>query len=334
MNKYILTAIIAVSVFFITIRQSEAWVLFDSLKEPPEWLQKSIITKDKYIYAVGHSGMLTSKDDAKNEAVSNAIEVFAKHCKVDINSFDRSIEIYSKKDGIEFAKGDAKTRSSLRADAFFTKTSPDDWYIKSENDKFKASVLLKIPIEEFKRITEDKNRELSIDFLLYFENEKGNRLHINEGDGIELGNHFAIYTKPSDICYLYIYSVNSSGEALRRFPNADYYTSSNPVKQALDNWVPNTKDLFILKNTKGREYFYIFASQNPIYKLEGIGAKNLTKRELDNLIKINKINQAQLKDKRDMEKMLAPKHIWQVVNIEKKLQGKSTFVYTTWIEIK
>ena len=59
----------------------------------PEWLNKSIISQGEFILSVGHSQPRETEQEAKDNALSKATEEFVRYCKVDVQSFDRSIEV-------------------------------------------------------------------------------------------------------------------------------------------------------------------------------------------------------------------------------------------------
>jgi hypothetical protein len=334
MKKVLSATIIVFSAFLACSNDLSSRVLHKDHGIPegaPGWFKETIIPEARYIYAVGHSGPKSEKEEAKNEAIAAATEAFIRYCKVDVRSFDKSIEIYSKKDGINFRNADYETRTLMRTNAFVSRSKPDDWFIQKEKGKYKASVLLEVPREEFDRIVNEKDIKLSLDSVFYYENEKGKMRIMEEGSVLKSGDSFAIYIKPSDDCYLYVYQVDSMNKSFRLFPNSKYNTGPNPLAAGSDNWMPNSKQLYVLDETTGKEYFYIFASREPVSDFEGANALNLTKNEIDEVIKIEKMGVASVKDKISRQKTLAPKRIWRVVDIKKKLVAQGAFVYTTWL---
>ena len=95
----------------------------------PSWFQKTIIPEGNFAYAVGHSNPQASEQEVRDEALSSATREFVRHCKVSVDSFDRSI---SKSKGREYAAADFKTQNTVHARAFVSQTIPEDWYIRSE----------------------------------------------------------------------------------------------------------------------------------------------------------------------------------------------------------
>jgi len=224
--------------------RTQARVLHNDLGKPghkPEWTDKTIIDKGDYIFSVGRSEAKNSEKEAKDEALANATETFVKYCRVDVQSFDRSIEVYSKNKKGESSSSSASSQSIIRTKTFVTRAVPSDWSVEKEGGKFTACVLLKIRRKNFDRITSERNIKLSLDVLFYYQDDNGKMQVLTEGSVLSSKDSFAIYIKPSDTCYLYIYQIDELGKSFRLFPNADYKTASNPVEPAVDCWIPNDK---------------------------------------------------------------------------------------------
>lgn len=300
------------------------------VKRPePAWLKKTIIPEGEFIYSIGHSRPKETEQEAREDALVEATEEFIRYCRVDVNSFTRSVEVYSKRGGKEFGSEDFETQASLRARAFVSKAVPEDWHIRKDGRRYKASVLLKVPRSEFDRILTEKDIKLSLDVFFHYEDEQGRMQVMTEGSVLKSGDGYAIYVKPSDSCYLYVYQVDALGKSFRLFPNSDFQTGANPLSPASDLWIPNNKDLFKLDETTGKEYFHIFASPDRIVEFEREGAVNLQKRDIAGVISIKKMGVAGLTAKRDAEKVVAPKGR-QAGEVKKKLQAEGAFVYETW----
>jgi len=296
----------------------------------PGWFKKTIIPQGEFIFSVGHSQPRATEQEAKDNALAKATEEFVRYCKVDVQSFDRSIEVYSKEQGKEFSKSSFEAQGVIRARAFVSRALPEEWYVRKEKGKFLASVLLKVPKEEFDRIVNEKNIKLSLDVLFYYEGEDGRMQILNEGDVLKSGDGYAIYVKPSDSCYLYVYQVDALGKSYRLFPNQDFETVLNPLPPAGDLWIPNAAKLFTLDETTGKEYFYIFASPDKMPDFEGQAAVELTKKDIDNVVGIKKMGVAGVKQKRDPGAVVPPKKNQAVAEVKRKLQAEGAFVYETW----
>ncbi|MBN1621684.1 MAG: DUF4384 domain-containing protein [Endomicrobiales bacterium] len=329
MHKHI-SVLVSISMLFVFSARPECRTLHKDTGKTPEWFEKSIIPEDKFIYAVGHSELMDSKNEAKDEAIADATETFVKYCKVDVQSFDRSIEVYSKTGGKEFEKSDVQGRRVIRSKAFVTRAIPEDWFIRKEKGKYAASVLLKVPKEEFDRIVNEKDVKISMDIFLYYQNEKGKMKMLDEGDVMQSGGGYALYIRPSDTCYLYVFQIDSLGESFRLFPNSMYETEENPLMPSSDNWLPNEIDLFELDETTGKEHIYVFASLEPIEEFEGEKALSLTKSDIDRVIEIKKMGVKGVIKKRDTGEIKPPQQARKIAEIKKKLQSEGAFVYETW----
>jgi hypothetical protein len=297
----------------------------------PSWYDTTILPQGDFIFAVGHSLCRKDEQDAKDEALADATKAFIRYCKVSVDTFDRSVEVYSKSGGREGAAADFKSENIIRAKAFVSEAIPEEWYVQKERDGVVASVLLKIPKEEFSRITKERSIKLSLDTLFYYEGERGKMEVLSEGAVLHSADGYAIYVRPSDTCYLYAYQVDGLGRSYRLFPNAAYATAANPVAAASDCWIPNGKTLLVFDDTTGKEYFYLFASPEKIAEFEGAGATTLHREDLENVISLKKMGVAGLRQKRYATEVTPPKRgELDVVQVKKKLQAEGAFVYETW----
>jgi len=87
-----------------------------------------------------------------------------------------------------------------------------------------------------------------------------------------------------------------------------------------------TKNLFELDETIGKEYFYLFASPQPIAEFEGKGSLNLNKTDIDDIIEIKKMGVAGIKAKRNTEQVNVPKYTKELAEVKNKLQAEGVFV--------
>jgi hypothetical protein len=295
----------------------------------PSWLDRSIYSEDGFIFSVGRSGDCKTEAEAKSEALSAATEAFVRYCRVDVQCFDRSIELYSKLNGKSYQSADLSAGRQVRAAAFVSGSMPQDWYFSRDASFFRAAVLLKIPQGEFERISRENNIRLSADILFYSEDAGGKLRVMDENSVLSSGDGFAIYVNPSDPCYVYVFQIDSTGRSFRLFPNTEYETGANPVLPATGAWLPNDRKLYEMDETTGKEYVYVFAAREPIKELEGPAAANFTKSGLDEIVLIKKMGIARLKDKRDPS-VIAPRRTSDIREVKKKLQAEGDFVYETW----
>ena len=246
--------------------------------ERPDWVDQGIVVKDSYIFVTGHSRPKQTEQEARNDALNAATGEFVKYCKVEVEAFDRIVETYSETEGADYSRMDLEHRASARARAFVRQAAPEKWYVrhmakmrgeKQASSNYLASVLLKVPQDEFERIGREKDIKLSLDIGLYREADDGTLAQIFEGDVLRSGDGYALYAKPSDDCYLYVFQTDETGKGYRLFPNDAYETENNPIRAAADLWIPNPQKLLILDETIGKERIYLFASPNPVPELEG-----------------------------------------------------------------
>lgn len=295
----------------------------------PEWLDKTVLPGAEFIRTVGRSSPQKSEKDAKDEALADATAQFVKYCGVRVEAFARSLEIYSKEKGKEYSQSDVRTQNLIRAQAFVSRAVPEEWHMEKDGKRFVASVLLRVPKEEMERIIKEKNVKLSLDIMMYFEDDKGRMKPMSEGTILKSGEGYALYLKPSDEAFIYVYQVDGSGKSFRLFPNAEYRTADNPVAPAADLWIPNEKDLVTLDETTGKERLFIFASPSKLVEFEGDSAAQLAAKDLEGSVGITKMGVGGLK-KKVSEARVTPPQKRDVVEVKKKLQADGAFVYETW----
>lgn len=312
-----------------------ALALIAAMRSPvfsrPSWYDKTILPSGDFLYAVGHSLPQRNEQDAKEEALADATKAFIRYCRVSVDAFDRSIETYSKAGGKTSGAADFRSENIVRAKAFVSQALPEEWYLQKENNGVTASVLLKIPKTEYERIARESNIKLSLDVLFYYEGDRGRMEVLSEGGVLRSGDGYAIYIRPSDTCYLYVYQVDQLGKSFRLFPSMVYSTASNPVAGAADCWIPTKDTLLVLDETTGKEYFYLFASPERIGEFEGREGVTLNRKDLDAVIRMKKMGVAGLRQKRDFSAIVPPKKgELDVVQVKKKLQAEGAFVFETW----
>jgi len=303
--------------------------------ERPPWTDKGIVRKGGYIYVTGHSNPENTDQAARDDALDAATQQFVKYCKVKVEVFDRLVETYSQADSQEKYSTDVEHRSSARARAFVRGGGAEKWYVRhmatmkgkrQVSTFYVAFVLLKVPEEEFERISKEKDVRLSLDIGLYREAADDRLDQIYEGDVLRSGEGYALYIKPSDDCYLYVYQTDETGKSFRLFPNPAYETEKNPVRSAEALWIPNTERLLELDDVTGKEKVYLFASLGPMPELEGHFTTE--EKELGRVIKTMGV--AGLTEKRTPNRAYSPGEAPRVVQIKKKLLGRGDFVYETW----
>ena len=94
---------------------------------------------------------------------------------------------------------------------------------------------------------------------------------LNEGDPLRAADNFAVFVKPDNPSYVYIWQTDSSGEVFRVFPNSDFNPQGNPVPAKTEVWLPVAKgqrQWFHLDQNPGEEEIVIVASTDPLQDLE------------------------------------------------------------------
>ncbi|MBI5624176.1 MAG: DUF4384 domain-containing protein [Elusimicrobia bacterium] len=111
---------------------------------------------------------------------------------------------------------------------------------------------------------------LELDAGVFFEGGDGKLYPVREGMVLNSKDNYAIYLKPGQPCYVYVYQVDSSQKATRLFPNADFTSMSNPLKAGVEGWVPDKNEFLYLDENPGREEIFVFATRTPSPSLEGL----------------------------------------------------------------
>ncbi|MFA6318161.1 MAG: DUF4384 domain-containing protein [Elusimicrobiota bacterium] len=320
-----------------SLERTPSWLKPAAKGGTPSWVEKTVIPEGDFIYAVGHSQPRGTEREAKDEAVTDATSQFVKYCGVSVEGFLRSYEAYSKEDAKEKTEHDVRSLTRLKTTAFVSRSVPEAWHTVEKSagafktkKLFETSVLLKVPREEFDRISKERNIRLSIDALFYHEGEDGKMKVLSEGTLLKSGDGYAIYLRPSDACHLYVFQVDALGKTFRLFPNPEFKTAANPVPAAMDLWIPNAESLYTLDETTGKERFFIFGSLDKIAEFEGTDPAGLTLKDFDSVVRLKKMGVAGLKAKRDASSIAPPKRDHDVVAVKRKLQAEGAFVYETW----
>ena len=112
----ILVVLLFVDVF--TFLQAQNPLSSKSGDEAPAWIGKTIIEEGDYFYSIGYSMPKSIEQAARKEAVIVATTEFVKYCKVDIQSFTRSMEAYAEKDGKNVQASDTKSQIVANYDSW------------------------------------------------------------------------------------------------------------------------------------------------------------------------------------------------------------------------
>jgi len=107
------------------------------------------------------------------------------------------------------------------------------------------------------------------EFYTLYKDKQGKMQILPEGKMLSAGDEYALYIKPIDLCYLYVFQIDGKGKTYRLFPNETYKTAENPIRPGEHYWIPNTEKNFFLDESYGREHIYVFASPKRIPNFEG-----------------------------------------------------------------
>ena len=110
---------------------------------------------------------------------------------------------------------------------------------------------------------EKKEEPLSLEAALVYVGADGKLRAVREGAAMTSKDNYALYLKPAQDCWIYIYQADSAGNTLRLFPNVDFKTAVNPMYAGREFWAPNDGDYYFLDENTGKETIYVVASRKP-----------------------------------------------------------------------
>lgn len=111
---------------------------------------------------------------------------------------------------------------------------------------------------------------LELEAGVFYEGGDGKLYPLREGMVLNSKDNYAVYVKPRQPCYVYIYQVDSTKKATRLFPNDRFTSVSGPLTTGKEYWVPEGRDYLYLDETQGLEDIYVFATRAPSSALESI----------------------------------------------------------------
>lgn len=125
------------------------------------------------------------------------------------------------------------------------------------------AAMMKLPEEKA-----EKEAPLTLEAALVYVGADGKLRAVREGTTLTSRDNYALYLKPAQDCWVYVYQADSAGNTLRLFPNPEFQTAANPVSAGREYWAPNDGDYYFLDENKGRETVYVVASRKPKPALE------------------------------------------------------------------
>lgn len=111
---------------------------------------------------------------------------------------------------------------------------------------------------------------LELEAGVFYEGGDGKLYPLREGMVLNAKDNYAVYVKPRQPCYVYIYQVDSTKKATRLFPNVQFTSVTGPLTTGKEYWVPEGRDYLYLDETQGLEDIYVFATRAPSMALESI----------------------------------------------------------------
>ena len=111
---------------------------------------------------------------------------------------------------------------------------------------------------------------LELEAGVFYEGGDGKLYPLREGMVLNSKDNYAVYVKPRQPCYVYIYQVDSTKKATRLFPNAKFSSVSGPLTAGKEYWLPEGRDYLYLDEERGLEDIYVFATRAPSPALEAI----------------------------------------------------------------
>jgi TolB-like protein len=105
---------------------------------------------------------------------------------------------------------------------------------------------------------------------------------VHEGMVLDSKDNYAIFLRPSQTAYVYIYQVDAARKAQRLFPEPRYSERKNPLSPG-EYWIPSERGYFYLDENKGQENILILAARAPMPELEAATA--LPRSDIDRVIR-------------------------------------------------
>ncbi len=141
-----------------------------------------------------------------------------------------------------------------------------------------------VPSQTAKIDEANKTIDVILEAGVFYE-EKGKLQPLKDGMTLHSKDNYTIYLKPREDSYVYIFQVDTNGQAFKLFPNREeYHTSSNPLAANGIHWIPAKGKFFFLDNSVGKEEIVFFASNKPIESLEKV--KISSKKVMEDTVKL------------------------------------------------
>lgn len=142
-------------------------VMLDSFpKEKPEWIFEIPSASETVLTFVSVSYNCATEKDARESAMRNAINEFAKYCGVDVTDIYKSAAVnFGLSSDITNPSRTEITNTKMSAEAFVSKFKAKKWYLEIWVNKiddhiidkyYKAYVYAEVPADEYNKVLEYK----------------------------------------------------------------------------------------------------------------------------------------------------------------------------------
>lgn len=113
----------------------------------------------------------------------------------------------------------------------------------------------------------DEKEKLSLEAALVYVGSDAKLRLVSEGMVLTSNDDYALYLRPAQDCYVYVYQVDAKSSVARLFPNPGLKTAGNPLKAGEEYWVPNDSEFFFLDENTGPETVYVIAAREELPSL-------------------------------------------------------------------
>jgi hypothetical protein len=114
---------------------------------------------------------------------------------------------------------------------------------------------------------------LAVDAAVLVENADARLEPLAAGASLASGARYAVRFALNTRAYVYVVQEDAAGHLTRLFPNAAYGSGTNPVRPAIDYFLPGGDRLFQLDDTLGTERVYLLATRLPARDVEDVVAR-------------------------------------------------------------
>ena len=285
-------------------------------RPPQESMEKIIIKTDGY----GYFSMDKTGEQLKQEAIADAKRKALESAWTKIQSYTEVKNFEMVVDLIE-----------SEASGFVRVLNMKDLGLEDNRYHIWIKAEVNYSLEPASAIKKGKAK-LSADVGIFFEGDDGKPYPIRNGMVMYSNDNYAIYFKPNQRCYIYVFQQDSTGKVFCLFPSRAYGTETNPVSRDREYWVP-TKDtwLYLDKNV-GKEWLYIIGSREKSTRLEALGnveGKTLIASKEDFSEVIKTMGPAGIRASRVSKVSLPGRSVVDVLS-EKTFSDKSEFIHSVW----